>query len=164
MKAFCFACYCGAVVFVCFGTGLSSCAEDRAITPYFESKAPLQQNSMDTIMFNVLAGNWKLKFNDTADAVLKITVHPAYAQSRAKNKVIPAYDVQTSLTFDASNPILMEARHPGDYPFYYFFKVYPEIGIFPRLEFDLFYIAYDVPTIKGVFYDSRGLSSNFIGT
>ena len=172
MKTLLFACHRGAVIVVLLCIGLTSCSEDEIILPSAsESSASFKQNTMDTVMFQVLAKSWNLSFSDSTEAVLNITVHPGYFQPGpinpygSSNEISRGYEVLTSLIFqNSSTTILLEGFHPGDYPYSYSFIVFASIGLYPSLEFDLLYY-YNRPTvIKGVFYNNSGVAMHFTGT
>ncbi len=172
MKTLLFACTRGAILSVLVCLGLNSCSEDvRTLSSYAESSSILKQNSMDTIMFHVLANHWILSFDDSTEAVLKITVHPGYIQPGqvnpygTSNPASRGYEVLTALTFNHSSAILLlEGFQPGEYPHNYSFKVYPSIGTYPNLEFDLLYYTNAPTVIRGVFYNKSGVAVPFTGT
>jgi|GEM_PF-5704430 len=175
MKTLLSACHSGPVIIVLVCLGIISCSTDEAILLPQDARAEstplLKGNPMDTIMFNVLANSWVLSFEDSNEAVLNITVHPGYAQPEAidqygtSNPIGRGYEVLTALKFNNTAEILLlEGHQSGDYPHNYFFKLYPSIGNYPNLEFDLLYYLTSASEIKGVFYNRSGVATHFSGT
>ena len=58
----------------------------------------------------------------------------------------------------------MEGFQPGDFQYYYRFKVFPPAGQYPWLEFDLYYEPSQPNSLKGKFCDASGNVRTFMGT